>query len=317
MESKEYKEREEYSIKSERKQEKEEKEDDEEEKNSLQVDISSNLLKKNELKSSKYTSNDYKLLGKGGAVAFTRKTNNSKGIPPSSPTDSMLSPCTKKLRRKQSKKLTNDTISLDFWVPPDNIDLILGSSSSSRAQILVDLGWDFKVVTPDIDETLINCDDPFRLPILIAKEKAKAILLKIPDLENPTVIITCDQIVFYRHEIRNKPLNRIQAKQYLLSYQPNEIVQTITAVVATHYPSGKQSSDIDISTIYWTGIPEDIIDNVLLNKEEIYNSCGGFLIEDQDFLNHVDHIDGEIDSIRGLPIKLTKKVVRAVISTDI
>lgn len=280
-------------------------------KNDNKLDINDNNNNKIYLK------DDYKI-GKGGAYAFNKKTNLiSKDIPPSSPTDSMLSPCTKKLRRKQSKKLTNDTISLDFWVPPDDIDIILGSSSSSRAQILVDIGWDFKIVSPDIDETLIECNDPFRLPILIAKEKAKAILTKLSDIDRPTVIITCDQIVFYRNEVRTKPLNRTQAKQYLLSYQENEIVQTISAVVATHYPSGKQASDIDISTIYWSGIPEDVIDNVLLNKDDIYHSCGGFLIEDPDFLNYVDHIDGEIDSIRGLPIKLTKKVFRTVISADI
>jgi septum formation protein len=288
---------------------------------------------KNPLSTSKYSEklikeNNLKLYGRGGAVAFQRKTNSSKATsgdgPPSSPTDSMLSPCTKKLRRKQSKKLSSDpssysspNISLDFWVPPENVDIILGSSSSSRGQILVDLGWNFKVVSPNIDEESFHCDDPFKLPILLAKQKATAILEKLSDLTSPTVILTCDQIVLYRNQVRNKPINRAQAKEYLMSYGPGDIVQTVSAVVATHFPSGKQFGDIDICTIHWNGIPEEVIENQLLNKEEIYSSCGGILIEDPDFLAHVDHIDGDLDSIRGMPIKTTKRVFRSVLSADI
>jgi septum formation protein len=286
----------------------------------------------------------------GATAAFTRKTNEKKftghggfggsGVVngPSSPTDSMLSPCTKKLRRKQSKKLSSsDTslISLEFWVPPDNISLILGSSSPSRGQILVDLGWNFQIMKPNIDESAIHCDDPFRLPILIAKEKAIAILNQLQPLLDKTtggahsssgaltavpqsmVILTCDQIVLYRNEIRHKPLSRAQAHEFLSSYQANEIVQTISAVVATHYPSGKQASEIDIATIYWNGISEEVIEEKLLDKEEIYSSCGAFLIEDPDFLACVNRIEGDLDSIRGMPIKATKKVFRTVISTDI
>jgi septum formation protein len=334
--------------------------------------------------SSKYSEklikdNNLKLYGRGGAVAFQRKTNLSKSIgggrggggigsdgTPSSPTDSMLSPCTKKLRRKQSKKLSNDStgaaaesnnsLSLNFWVPPENVDIILGSSSSSRGQILVDLGWDFKVVTPNIPEENYSCEDPLMLPILLAKEKAKAILKKLFDYDetdasaatasssslssslsssytntspytslpytsssaSSTVILTCDQIVLYHgHEIRNKPRNRQEAKEFLLSYQKNEIIQTVSAVVATHFPSGKQAVEIDLCTIHWKGIPEDVIENKLLDKEEIYSSCGAILIEDPDFLAYVDHIDGDLDSIRGMPIKATKKVFRDVLSADI
>jgi predicted house-cleaning NTP pyrophosphatase (Maf/HAM1 superfamily) len=325
-----------------------------------------------------------KLSGRGGAAAFTRKTNEQKfltggggggggggGAGPSSPTDSMLSPCTKKLRRKQSKKLSSSSssvdgnnatsnsnlhIALEFWVPPEDVNLILGSSSASRAQVLVDAGWNFQVMKPNIDERLITSEDPFRLPILIAKEKALAILNQLQPLfqssstasttntgyTTPThssygehhvislpsssssssssssvVILTCDQIVLYRNEIRHKPSNRSQAREYLLSYQQNEIVQTISAVVATHYPSGKQASEIDIATIYWNGIPDEVIEGKLLDKEEIYSSCGAFLIEDPDFLAYVNRIEGDLDSIRGMPMKATKKVFRTVISTDI
>ena len=278
----------------------------------------------------------------GGALAFQRKTNNqfSKGGTPSSPTDSMLSPCTKKLRRKQSKKISNENLmgggsgsaiggpgsaggGLDFWIPPDNVNIILGSSSASRGQILVDLGWNFHVVSPNLNEEKYlstyshEAEDPLKIPVLLAKEKCQAILKKMTDIVEPTVILTCDQIVLYRNTIRNKPKSRQEAKEFLMSYQQNEIIQTVSAVVATHVPSGKQATDIDICTIYWNGIPEDVIENKLLDKEEIYSSCGGFLIEDPDFLACIGRIDGDLDSIRGMPIKTTKRVFRTVLAADI
>mmetsp|Transcript_14331 Transcript_14331/g.26829 ORF Transcript_14331/g.26829 Transcript_14331/m.26829 type:complete len:95 (+) Transcript_14331:367-651(+) len=90
--------------------------------------------------------------------------------------------------------------------------------------------------------------------------------------------------------------------------------QTVAAVVATHLPSGRQQSEVDICSVHWGGIPDEAHDT-LLSKEEVYWSCGGFLIEDEDFVRHVEYIDGTLDSIRGLPVKATKKAVGAVLAT--
>lgn len=248
-------------------------------------------------------------------VATNFRKNFASKDYPSSPTDKLLSPCSRKLRRKQSKSQGSNDI--EFWIPPDDVNIILGSSSSARAQILDEMGWKYSVMNPDIDERAVTCSDPFRLPVLIAKAKATSILGQLGSDRVPTVIITSDQIVLFQNEVRCKPENEEQARSFLESYQDGAIVQTISAVVATHVPSGRQSSEIDLSTIHWSGIPTSAIDDLLETKPDIYRSCGGFLIEDPDFVNFVDRIEGELDSIRGLPIKSTKKVFRSVLSSDI
>jgi septum formation protein len=263
-------------------------------------------------KYSKYDSMDDK---KPFAVATNLRKNFAAKDYPSSPTDKLLSPCSRKLRRKQSKSQGSNDI--EFWIPPDDIQIILGSSSIARAQIFDEMGWRYTVMNPDIDERAVSCSDPFRLPVLIAKAKAKSILGQLGPDRSPTVIITCDQIVLFQNEVRGKPENEQQARSFLQSYQDGAIVQTISAVVATHVPSGRQSAEIDLSTIHWSGIPESAINDLLVTKPDIYRSCGGFLIEDPDFVNFVDRIDGELDSIRGLPVKSTKKVIRSVLSSDI
>ncbi|CAN1126952.1 7-methyl-GTP pyrophosphatase [Linum perenne] len=80
--------------------------------------------------------------------------------------------------------------------PP--VNLILGSASISRKTILAEMGYEFSVVTADIDEKAIRKEKPEELVMALAEAKAKAISQKLPmndyvkDAE-PTLLITSDQ----------------------------------------------------------------------------------------------------------------------------
>jgi hypothetical protein len=82
---------------------------------------------------------------------------------PRSPTDRLLSPCSRRLEIKKCH-------SKDSEIPPENsncrllkeavaaipcpvpeMDLILGSSSSSRKEVVDTLGWSYRQISPDID----------------------------------------------------------------------------------------------------------------------------------------------------------------------
>ena len=54
--------------------------------------------------------------------------------------------------------------------------IILGSASPRRAQILKEMGYEFEVVKPDIDEKAVRDDDPQRLVLALANAKADAVL---------------------------------------------------------------------------------------------------------------------------------------------
>lgn len=240
-------------------------------------------------------------------------TKSSK-FEPSSPTDNMLSPVSKRLLRRNSK-IKPPEVSLDNWTPNDRIRCILGSSSRIRSEILQNAGWRFSVRSPDIDEKAVRCEDIMRLPVLIAKSKATAICDKLEDIDNETIVITCDQIILFHGAIREKPVDMSEAASFISSYS-GESVQTITAVVATHLPSRRQSSETDIATVYWRDFSSEDIENMLLN-EHVLESAGGFLIEDINFARAIERIVGDRDSVLGLPMRTTIRVVKSVLNPGI
>ena len=244
---------------------------------------------------------------------------------PSSPTDNMLSPCSMKIlgrgRKIKSKLIQTSrmgaTVIKEYYEgaairPVTNLPIILGSSSSSRRSILVRNGWIFELANPDIDEKSIRDDNPYDLPIKIATAKADALLARLNSIDE-RIIITADQIVLFKGEIREKPQSEAEAKQFLTSYS-NQKVSTVSAIVVTHIPSGRQAAEVDIASIVWGTIPDEVV-NAVVQRGEVYGSAGGFRIEDPDLQPYIIRIDGSVDSILGLPVEITNRCIAAV-STD-
>lgn len=246
-----------------------------------------------------------------------------KYVPTSSPTDFMLSPCSRKILRKkpfnqETAKGRKRIFSLHADIPkklcplPSTCPLILGSSSLNRKSILEFLGWKFSTMIPDIDEKAIRGIDYFELPRTIATAKAAVLIQRLQDegKQDEVVVLTSDQIVLFEGAMREKPDNEEEALVFLSSYS-NKSVSTISAVVATHFPSGRQETDVSVATVHWQTISEKIVRKVV-GKGEIFSSAGGFRIEDPDLNPLIRSIDGTMDSVMGMPILSTVKVLEAV-----
>jgi septum formation protein len=191
--------------------------------------------------------------------------------------------------------------------------IILGSSSRSRKEVMEFLGWPFSIRTADIDEKSIRTDNFLELPKLIAFAKADAIVkkMKTDGNDNSTVLITADTIVLFAGRLREKPIDENEAHLFLSSYS-NESVSTITAVVATHIPSGRQSCEVDIATVYWKDIPDNIIHKVIA-KGNVLQAAGGFCVEDEDLNPLILKIEGSFDSVLGLPVSSTNNLIMNVL----
>jgi septum formation protein len=247
-------------------------------------------------------------------------TEEERKYAPSSPTDNMLSPASKLIYRKRPlTRKASKVFSLSNEVPkricplPHGCPLILGSSSSNRKNILEAIHWHFTVMVPGIDEKAIRSEDYLELPNMIAKAKADAILKQLEDQNylHDCIVLTSDQIVLYRGSVREKPADEAEAISFLSSYSDSSAT-TVSAVVATHYPSRRQESEVDIATVHWHTIPMDVICAVV-DRGQIFTAAGGFIIEDPDLYPLVKSVEGTIDSVLGMPVDATVRVISAVL----
>lgn len=74
--------------------------------------------------------------------------------------------------------------------------LILGTSSKSRQSVVKQLGWEYRQISPNIDEKALRVKDPFELPLLIATAKAAAVVQQLKDegFDQETLIITAGML---------------------------------------------------------------------------------------------------------------------------
>lgn len=185
--------------------------------------------------------------------------------------------------------------------------MVLGTASKWRKILFKELGYDFEVMTADIDEKQIRSDDFRELPVLVAKAKAEALLSKIKE---PVILVTLDEIVVFKGKILEKPENDAEARAILKSYA-NEFYETYTGVFVTNTENNKTAEGVDVAKVFFKEIPEDVIEE-LINKGNIMNCAGSTEIEDPLLRNYVDRIEGAPDSVAGLPKKLAKELIGKV-----
>mgnify|MGYP001559139787 FL=1 len=182
--------------------------------------------------------------------------------------------------------------------------IILGAKSQNRKIVLRRMGYDFEVMDPNIDEKSIRHKDAGHLTLALAVAKAEALL---PKIKGEALLITSDQVVVYRGYIREKPETYGEAIRFLTSYNAYP-AETVTSVVITNTRTKIKMSITDVARIYFNNIPEDVI-REYVESGDAYNHAGGFAHEHELLLPYVKSIEGEPESIMGLPRTLTEMLL--------
>src|SRR5579872_7319367 len=95
--------------------------------------------------------------------------------------------------------------------------IILASASPRRQMLLKEIGLEFTIDPPHIDESFPH-DMPVELvPSYLAEKKAKALLFKVID----EIVIASDTVVIIGSRILNKPTDRNDAIAMLTSLSGN------------------------------------------------------------------------------------------------
>ncbi|XP_057524929.1 uncharacterized protein LOC130804491 isoform X4 [Amaranthus tricolor] len=192
--------------------------------------------------------------------------------------------------------------------------IILGSKSKARREIMAEMGYEFTILTADIDEKAIRKEKPEDLVMALAEAKADAIIskLQIADKQvndtEPTLLIAADTVVVYEGMIREKPSNEEEARQYIKDYSGRK-ASTVSSVLVTNLQTGFRKGEWDKVEILFDDISDEIIDK-LIEEGAVLNVAGGLIIEHPLVLPLVKEVVGTTDSVMGLPKAVTERLIR-------
>ena len=173
--------------------------------------------------------------------------------------------------------------------------------------MLKEMGYEFEVMAADIDEKAIRHANPKELVLALANAKADAL---VPKITEPAILITADQVVAWNGQIREKPENEEEAREFLQTYYQAP-AEAINGIAVTNTATGKRLVATDSTIIYFKAIPAETIDR-FVKREDIYRRAGGFAIQDPEIEPYIEKIEGTVDSIIGLPKALVEKLIQEV-----
>ncbi|CAI0399861.1 unnamed protein product [Linum tenue] len=195
--------------------------------------------------------------------------------------------------------------------------IILGSASMARRRILAEMGYEFTVMTADIDEKSIRKDKPEELVMALAEAKADAIiarLLNTGQLQNDTdmtLLITADTVVVYKGVVREKPTSEEEAREFIKGYSGSHAA-VVGSVLVTNLTTGSRRVTWERAEVYFHEIPDEIIDS-LIEEGITFKVAGGLMLEHPLTLPFVEAVIGNSDTVMGLPTALTQQFIDEVL----
>lgn len=174
------------------------------------------------------------------------------------------------------------------------MELILGSQSPRRREILSFFNIPFTQVSPNFDEDSIPFhDNPTEYVQILAKGKADSLAHDFPD----AVVLTADTIVYMKGKIYGKPRDQQEAFEFFkeLSGEWHSVFTGLTV----------SSKGIDFQTVAETRVLFNALTEeqmkIYLQTLPVSDKAGGYMIQGAGGLI-VNRIEGCYYNVVGLPI---------------
>jgi len=188
------------------------------------------------------------------------------------------------------------------------LSIILASASPRRKQLLADAGYEFKVVTADINEAsfLAECLEPCEYAKKLALAKAKTVAVKYPDF----LVIGADTIVDFNGQIIGKPTDAEDAERITrkLFSKPHKV---ITAVALVRSSDNTEIVESDITEVY----PKKMTNEQLtehIKSESWRDKAGAYAIQENGD-EFIEKIEGSLTNVMGLPMELLQQLLEGFV----
>ena len=177
--------------------------------------------------------------------------------------------------------------------------IILASSSPRRQEILKMLKIPFRVIIPNIDETLSSAIEQEQIPELLAREKVTAVIHSLPAGQEIQWVLGADTVILFDNKVIGKPENHEQAVQYLTALQGNTHT-VLTALVLYNGREKKTVSRLCKTKVTFAPMSADEIE-WYVETGEWHGAAGGYRIQSLASC-FISNIEGSYSGAVGLPI---------------
>ena len=193
--------------------------------------------------------------------------------------------------------MLNDAIA-KVALPP----IVLASGSPRRSEIMTSVGWEFRKVLPDIDESLLEGESPEDYVQRLARSKAEAVAAD----HSGEIVLGADTTVVIGTDIIGKPVDMDDARRMIasLSGRWHEVLTGVAVVAKGETSIGLQRTRVKFADLSAAEI------EFLAEKGDPLDKAGAYAVQAQAAL-FIEGIEGDYWNVVGLPISLVYRLVNS------
>ena len=187
-----------------------------------------------------------------------------------------------------------------------NHNIILGSSSSRRKELLEMTGIVFKVNSIPVSEDFPGYLKAEEIAEFIVNNKANA-FQKI--IEENQIIIVADTLVWFRNKCWGKPKDKTEAKSMLNLFSGNshDVITSVGFLTNNNFEVLTESTKVT-----YKQLTENEIDFYVETMNPV-DKAGSYGIQDWIGMIGVERIAGSYTSVLGLPVpQVTNKIIQII-----
>jgi len=189
-------------------------------------------------------------------------------------------------------------------------NIILGSGSSRRRELLGMTGINFSVISIPVDESFPDSLKGSEISEYIVKNKSDAFNKSIKKNE---IIITADTLVWFENKCLGKPKDKDEAKYMLKLFagKSHDVITSVGFLTMNNFKILTEST-----TVTYKDLTNSEIDYYVENVNPI-DKAGSYGIQDWIGMIGVEYVNGSYTSVLGLPVPQTTNEIIKIVNENL
>jgi septum formation protein len=182
--------------------------------------------------------------------------------------------------------------------------LILASGSPRRKDLLIEAGYDFQVIVPDVEE-----NEDVSVPIRqLTKENAELKAEAVSPANTDAVVIAADTLVLLEERVLTKPIDGDEAREMLASLN-GKSHQVFTAFSILHGREGKRVLETVTTDVHFKLLTEaEMIE--YHRRINPMDKAGAYAAQEHGKLI-INRIEGSMTNVIGLPMRRLAEILES------